>query len=70
MRAKKSAFDAWFTEQFGAPIRLLDGSDDALRNLVRMGERAADEIILRDRRFAQEQAALTAWNARGQNDPR
>jgi len=44
MRAKRSAFDAWFREQFGAPFRL------------------------RDRRFAQEQAALTAWNARGKND--
>ena len=65
MRAKRSAFDAWFREQFRPRRKLLDVSDEELRKMVRMGKRAQDELYLRDRRFAQEQAALYAWNARG-----
>ena len=68
MRAKRSAFDAWFREQFGPRRKLLDVSDEELRKMVRMGKRAADEIHLREIHAAQETAALYAWNARGKKD--
>ena len=68
MRAEESDFRAWFNAQFGGQPSALPVSDAELQAMVRLGKRAQCEIDLREIRFAQEQAALYAWNARGKKD--